>query len=72
MIFFFLLLTTCFSIGLGRPTESDESLWLKLKNFQNVTGISEDTMQSIWQKSSASKSGRKLIRRPRDAEQGTY
>ena len=33
------------------PQESNATLWSKLKNYQNVTGISNDTMMAIWQKS---------------------
>ena len=72
MIFFILLSTTTFSIGLCQPKESDENLWLKLRKYQNMTGISEDTMQSIWEQSAALETGQKLTRRRRTTQQGTY
>ena len=39
------------TINFDQSNESTEALWSKLRNYQNVTGISEKTMMSIWQKS---------------------
>ena len=38
-------------INFDQSNESNEALWSKLRNYQNVTGISEEIMMSIWQKS---------------------
>ena len=72
MKFFFFILTTTISLGFDRTKESNESLWLKLTNYQNVTGISDNIKLSIWQQSRAFESERKLNRRRRAASQGTY
>ena len=38
-------------IDFDQSNESNEALWSKLRNYQNATGISEEIMMSIWQKS---------------------
>ena len=44
-------------VNFEQSQESNATLWSKLKNYQNVTGISEETMMSIWQKSMNIRSG---------------
>ena len=72
MKFFFFILSTSISLGFDQTKESNESLWLKLTNYQNVTGISDNIKLSIWQQSRAFGSERKLNRRRRAASQGTF
>ena len=38
--------------------ERNELLWTKLQNYQIVTGISNETMISLWQKSENMKAGK--------------
>ena len=36
-------------------TQQDELLWAKLENYQKVTGINDDKMMAIWEKSMSMK-----------------
>ena len=59
-----------FPITLG--AESNEKLWLKLQTYKNATGISDETMMSIWENSAfdGSTRNRRLSRRRRGSRQG--
>ena len=44
-------------VNFEQSQESNATLWSKLKNYQNVTGIPEEIVMSIWQKSMNIRSG---------------
>ena len=70
MKFLFFVLAATFVVGAQDLNDSHQNLLVKLKYYQNVTGISDDTMMSIWQKSDATRSIRRLSRRRRASQDG--
>ena len=55
-IFKFFGIATALTKG-GEIDQRNELLWKKLQNYQTVTGLSNETMISIWQKSEAIRAG---------------